>query len=128
MPAARKAATPPVAPSAAARISSQIPLMSPTVAPFFLVAERSLARACLDGQLTPDAIGPAELAARLETADIPDPDLLIRTSGEMRISNFLLWQLGKGERQLVRAHLLGALAEQPPAQLVDLLLQQLVLA
>jgi len=60
-------------------------------------AARSLARDCLDGRLTPERIGPAELSARLETADIPDPDLLIRTSGEMRISNFLLWQLAYAE-------------------------------
>jgi len=60
-------------------------------------AARRLARDCLDGKLTPDEISPAALAARLETADIPDPDLLIRTSGEMRISNFLLWQLAYAE-------------------------------
>ncbi len=60
-------------------------------------AARSLAGACARGELTPEQIGPAEFAARLHTADIPDPDLLIRTSGEMRISNFLLWQLAYAE-------------------------------
>jgi undecaprenyl diphosphate synthase len=60
-------------------------------------AARRLAQDCVDGRLTPSQIGPAELAARLDTGDIPDPDLLIRTSGEMRISNFLLWQLAYAE-------------------------------
>jgi undecaprenyl diphosphate synthase len=60
-------------------------------------AARSLARACCDGELTPDRIGAADVASRLQTASIPDPDLLIRTSGEMRISNFLLWQLAYAE-------------------------------
>jgi hypothetical protein len=46
----------------------------------------------------------------------------------VRLGGSLLRQLSKGEGQLVRAHLLGALAEEPPAQLVDLLLQKLVLA
>ncbi len=60
-------------------------------------AARSLARDCIDGRLAPERIGPGDLTARLMTADIPDPDLLIRTSGEMRISNFLLWQLAYAE-------------------------------
>jgi undecaprenyl diphosphate synthase len=42
--------------------------------------------------LEPDAIEPEHLSGALDTAGIPDPDLLIRTSGEMRLSNFLLWQ------------------------------------
>jgi undecaprenyl diphosphate synthase len=42
-------------------------------------------------------IDEAAFAARLSTAGIPDPDLLIRTSGEMRVSNFLLWQIAYSE-------------------------------
>jgi undecaprenyl diphosphate synthase len=50
-----------------------------------------------EGGLAPEAIGEETVAAHLETAGIPDPDLLIRTSGEQRISNFLLWQLAYTE-------------------------------
>jgi len=49
------------------------------------------------GELSPDEIENSTLASHLWTQDIPDPDLLIRTSGEMRISNFLLWQLAYAE-------------------------------
>lgn len=62
-----------------------------------LRAVRSLAAEVRAGRLEPDAIGEADFAARLDTADLPDPDLLIRTSGERRISNFLLWQLAYTE-------------------------------
>jgi undecaprenyl diphosphate synthase len=48
-------------------------------------------------RLSPDNITEALIASRLYTAGIPDPDLLIRTSGEMRISNFLLWQVAYSE-------------------------------
>ncbi|MDH3733594.1 MAG: polyprenyl diphosphate synthase [Gemmatimonadota bacterium] len=58
---------------------------------------RSLARDCAAGVLSPDDIEPGHLDARLMTGDWPDPDLLIRTSGEYRISNFLLWQLAYAE-------------------------------
>jgi undecaprenyl diphosphate synthase len=47
--------------------------------------------------LPPEAITEALIARYLETADLPDPDLLIRTSGEMRVSNFLLWQIAYTE-------------------------------
>lgn len=47
--------------------------------------------------LSPDTITPETIDQYLDTADIPDPDLLIRTSGEMRISNFLLWQIAYSE-------------------------------
>ncbi len=49
------------------------------------------------GILNVDAIDHAAIAARLDTAGMPDPDLVIRTSGEMRISNFLLWQIAYAE-------------------------------
>lgn len=49
------------------------------------------------GELTQEDIDEAEISRYLDTADIPDPDLLIRTSGEQRLSNFLLWQLAYSE-------------------------------
>jgi undecaprenyl diphosphate synthase len=55
-------------------------------------AARSLAREVAEGRLSPDRVDEEALGARLTTAGIPDPDLIIRTSGEQRISNFLLWQ------------------------------------
>lgn len=60
-------------------------------------AARRLAMEAKAGRLDPAAIDEAMLASRLYTAGIPDPDLLIRTSGELRISNFLLWQLAYTE-------------------------------
>lgn len=60
-------------------------------------AARALARDARDGRLDPESIDEDAVAARLFTRDIPDPDLLIRTSGEMRISNFLLWQVAYTE-------------------------------
>jgi undecaprenyl diphosphate synthase len=60
-------------------------------------AARALAREAASGRLDPDTIDEAAVARRLYTADLPDPDLLIRTSGEMRISNFLLWQIAYAE-------------------------------
>ena len=55
-------------------------------------AARQLAQECLAGTLAPESIDEDALSARLYTAGQPDVDLLIRTSGEMRLSNFLLWQ------------------------------------
>jgi undecaprenyl diphosphate synthase len=60
-------------------------------------AARRLSAAVLEGRLAPAEIDEAAVAALLDTAGLPDPDLLIRTSGEMRISNFLLWQLAYTE-------------------------------
>lgn len=60
-------------------------------------AARALAREAAEGRLAPEAIDEAALTDRLYTAGCPDPDLLIRTSGERRISNFLLWQLAYAE-------------------------------
>ena len=60
-------------------------------------AARQLARAVSEGQLTADQITEQTLQGYLSTAGIPDPALLIRTSGEQRISNFLLWQLAYTE-------------------------------
>ena len=58
---------------------------------------RSIAAKASSGEITLDAISDDLIAQHLYTADIPDPDLLIRTSGEMRISNFLLWQIAYTE-------------------------------
>jgi undecaprenyl diphosphate synthase len=55
-------------------------------------AARSLARDVAEGRISPEAIDEESINARLTTAGVPDPDLIIRTSGEQRISNFLLWQ------------------------------------
>ena len=60
-------------------------------------AAQKLARQVQEGILTPDAINEDMLAANLQTAGMPDPDLLIRTSGENRVSNFLLWQISYAE-------------------------------
>jgi undecaprenyl diphosphate synthase len=60
-------------------------------------AIQALARDVRDGKLQPEAIDAALVGSRLYTRDYPDPDLLIRTSGEMRLSNFLLWQLSYTE-------------------------------
>jgi undecaprenyl diphosphate synthase len=60
-------------------------------------AARRLAEQVRDGQLDPTSIDEARFAAELHTAGEVDPDLLIRTSGEQRISNFLLWQLAYAE-------------------------------
>ncbi len=60
-------------------------------------AARRLAERVAAGELAPDAINDAAMAAELYTAEWPDPDLLIRTSGEMRLSNFLLWQVAYAE-------------------------------
>jgi undecaprenyl diphosphate synthase len=55
-------------------------------------AARRLAERALEGAITPQDITPEALSAALDTNGVPDPDLLIRTSGELRLSNFLLWQ------------------------------------
>jgi tritrans,polycis-undecaprenyl-diphosphate synthase [geranylgeranyl-diphosphate specific] len=62
-----------------------------------LRAIRSLARDVADGKLAPEAIDEQAVSRRLYTADLPDPDLVFRTSGEERISNFLLWQVAYSE-------------------------------
>ena len=60
-------------------------------------AARRLAALAADGRLDPEDLTPADVEAHLYTAGWPDPDLLIRTSGELRISNFLLWQIAYAE-------------------------------
>ncbi len=60
-------------------------------------AVRRVARQVADGHLDPDAMTTEVFASHLNLADLPDPDLFIRTGGEKRISNFLLWQLAYTE-------------------------------
>jgi undecaprenyl diphosphate synthase len=82
-------------------------------------ATRSLARKAVAGELAPERIDEALFERELLTAGLPDPDLLIRTSGEQRISNFLLWQCAYAELVFVdtlwpdfgKEHLEQAVAE-----------------
>jgi undecaprenyl diphosphate synthase len=60
-------------------------------------AVQAIAKKVRRRELVPEEIDEATIQAHLYTKDLPDPDLLIRTSGEMRISNFLLWQLAYTE-------------------------------
>jgi undecaprenyl diphosphate synthase len=60
-------------------------------------AVRAIARRVREGNLDPDAIGEETISASLYHPELGDPDLLIRTSGEMRVSNFLLWQIAYAE-------------------------------
>jgi undecaprenyl diphosphate synthase len=62
-----------------------------------LAAVRQAASAIAAGKLDPNALNPETFARFLDTAEIPDPDLIIRTSGEQRLSNFLLWQAAYAE-------------------------------
>ncbi len=82
-------------------------------------AARNLAQAVQDGRIDPAAIDETMLASALSTAGMPDPDLVIRTSGEQRLSNFLLWQAAYAELVFLdvlwpdfsAAHFSAALAE-----------------
>ena len=65
-------------------------------------AARSLAEDAVAGKISPEDIDCDLFASRLQTAGIPDPDLLVRTSGEMRVSNFLLWQISYAEMVIVK--------------------------
>ncbi|MET0575082.1 MAG: isoprenyl transferase [Mesorhizobium sp.] len=80
-------------------------------------AARKIATAAAMGEVTPEAITVESFGTLLDTAEIPDPDLVIRTSGEIRLSNFLLWQAAYSEFVFLpcfwpdfgRAHLAEAL-------------------
>lgn len=67
-----------------------------------LKAVKALAGDIKNGSLLPEQINEKLFSDRLETAGIPDPELLIRTSGEMRISNFLLWQIAYTELYITK--------------------------
>ena len=60
-------------------------------------AVRDIAQKVKIGEMTPDAITEQVISDHLYTADLPDPDLLIRTAGELRVSNYLLWQISYSE-------------------------------
>jgi undecaprenyl diphosphate synthase len=66
-------------------------------------AMQQIGRDIAEGKLPPDELSEEDIVARLDTHDIPDPDLLIRTSGEMRVSNFLLWQIAYTELYFTEA-------------------------
>jgi len=66
-------------------------------------AMQQLGRDIAEGILSPDSLSEQDIEARLDTRDIPSPDLLIRTSGEMRVSNFLLWQIAYAELYFTEA-------------------------
>ncbi len=67
-------------------------------------AARTVAADVRDGRLVLDGINDSVISERLLTAGIPDPDLLVRTSGEMRVSNFLLWQIAYAEIYVVKKY------------------------
>ena len=60
-------------------------------------AVRAIAEEVRDGRLRPEDVNECTISNHLYTADMPDPDLLIRTAGEMRVSNYLLWQISYAE-------------------------------
>ena len=67
-------------------------------------AAQTLARQVREGLIDPEQIDADRFAKALFTADLPDPDLVIRTSGELRVSNFLLWQLAYAELWFTPVH------------------------
>lgn len=60
-------------------------------------AVRRISTDCMEGRIRPEEITESSFASYLDTAEVPDPDLLIRTSGEQRLSNYLMWQLAYTE-------------------------------
>jgi undecaprenyl diphosphate synthase len=67
-------------------------------------AMRAIARQVQRGEITPDQIDEQAIADNLYTHGLPDPDLLIRTAGEMRVSNYLLWQISYAEIHVTPKH------------------------
>lgn len=67
-------------------------------------AAKKIAKAVLNGELNIDDINETSFAHYLDTSGLPDPDLFIRTSGELRISNFFLWQLAYTELYFTEVH------------------------
>lgn len=65
--------------------------------PEIVEAAQAIAREVKAGRLSPEDIDAATFESHLDTAGLPDPDLMIRTSGELRVSNFLLWQIAYAE-------------------------------
>ena len=58
---------------------------------------QSIARKAVNGEIEPEKLNESDIVNELDTANIPDPDLLIRTGGDQRLSNFLLWQIAYSE-------------------------------
>jgi len=89
-----------------------------------LGATRKLMQSAIDGEIRPEDLTAEKFADALDTAGMPDPDLLIRTSGEYRVSNFLLWQISYAELYITgdfwpdfgRDHLLAAVADYQTRQ------------
>jgi len=79
-----------------------------------VVAVRSIAERVLAGTLAPSAIDEAVMSSSLYTAGLPDPDLVIRTAGESRVSNYLLWQISYAE-----LHVTGTLWPDFDAESLD---------
>lgn len=67
-------------------------------------AVRRIASKCAAGELTPADVDESTISNELDTAGVPDPDLVIRTSGELRLSNFLLWQVSYAEFHVTDAY------------------------
>jgi len=67
-------------------------------------AAKQLAIRAVRGEIDPESIDPASISASLYTAEFPDPDLIIRTSGEQRLSNFLMWQCAYAELVFLPIH------------------------
>jgi undecaprenyl diphosphate synthase len=82
-------------------------------------AVRRVAEAAANGSLDPSEVTEERFASCLDTAGIPDPDLLIRTSGELRLSNFLLWQLAYAEFVFVNTYWPDFSREQLEAAIVE---------
>jgi undecaprenyl diphosphate synthase len=82
-------------------------------------AARRIAKDAVDGKLKPEELDREQFASYLATAGIPDPELVIRTSGERRLSNFLIWQAAYSEfvftdtlwPDFTKAHLVAAIQE-----------------
>jgi undecaprenyl diphosphate synthase len=86
-----------------------------------VAAARRLASRAAAGALHPEDIDEAAFGAHLSTASLPDPDLMIRTSGEQRISNFLLWQLAYSEMTFVEKYWPDFTGEDLAAALAEFL-------
>ena len=67
-------------------------------------AVRNISQEVLDGKISPDDIVDDTIASHLSTNESPDPDLVVRTSGEQRLSNFLLWELAYSEFYFTDIH------------------------
>ena len=81
-------------------------MLAVTVLLIFLSQEvkQKIAEKVKNGKITPDEINETTINDHLNTANLPNPDLMIRTSGEMRISNFLLWQIAYTELYFTPIH------------------------